>query len=266
MISSLQPSVLSRFCKNFGQNQSQSQVPLNPTYRFGSQPAILATDSGSTTGTELLNTDRFQRQAPTPIPHGFKRGGYCEDVRMVGNDLAGKVLEQLALKRAWLYRVDLSNANLKQALIQNSELSVVNLDNAQLHQSEWINTKMTPYVSLQNAQAPEAVFQNVDLSGADLSGINLRNARLKNVNFEGADLSDADLTGTELDQVNFNGANLSNAKLGVRSLKNTVLFPRTAEQTEQETVALRQQGYERHWNGREFQWRQGVPLDANQEE
>jgi hypothetical protein len=57
-----------------------------------------------------------------------------------------------------------------------------------------------------------------DLSGADLSGANLRGADLSGANLSGADLSGANLSGADL-----SGANLSRADLSGASLRGADL-------------------------------------------
>ena len=55
--------------------------------------------------------------------------------------------------------------------------------------------------------------EQADLSGADLSGANLRWADLRGANLRGADLRRADLRGADLSEANLRGADLSEANL-----------------------------------------------------
>ena len=55
--------------------------------------------------------------------------------------------------------------------------------------------------------------EQADLSGADLSGANLRWADLRGANLRGADLRGADLRGADLSEANLRGADLSEANL-----------------------------------------------------
>jgi hypothetical protein len=70
----------------------------------------------------------------------------------------------------------------------------------------------------QAAQAHRA-----DLSGANLSGADLRYADLSGANLSGADLRDADLSGADLRYADLSGANLSGADLRDANLKDADL-------------------------------------------
>ncbi len=78
-----------------------------------------------------------------------------------------------------------------------------------------------------NAWRKEHPSELVDLSGLDLtaaqlSGINLQGLDLSGIDFSWSTLTDADLSETILDYANFSGAYLDNAKLGEASLFQTI--------------------------------------------
>jgi len=79
-------------------------------------------------------------------------------------------------------------------------------------------TMITPSLAaIQNSKNAQGVdFQNVDLSEADLSGVNctgadFTNANLESTNFSGATLTNAIFVGASLDNANFSGATLDGA-------------------------------------------------------
>lgn len=59
----------------------------------------------------------------------------------------------------------------------------------------------------------EQPWPNMDLSGADLSGCDLRMAQLGRINLEGANFSNSDLTMANLTHSNLKGARFTKAKL-----------------------------------------------------
>ncbi len=66
--------------------------------------------------------------------------------------------------------------------------------------------------------APFADLRNCDLSGREMSGVNLYNADLNGANLSNANLSGANLGGTDLTGANLSGANLDNADLFTSTL------------------------------------------------
>jgi uncharacterized protein YjbI with pentapeptide repeats len=67
----------------------------------------------------------------------------------------------------------------------------------------------------------EKMGGKVDLSGCDLRGLDLRQARLKAADLRGAYLRDADLRGADLSEALLDGASFNHAKI------SGVLFPPT---------------------------------------
>ena len=68
-------------------------------------------------------------------------------------------------------------------------------------------------VDLRNAKLPGADLSGADLSGMDLFNVNLPDAYLNGVDFSGASLSAADLSGSDLRDADLSGADLSGANL-----------------------------------------------------
>jgi hypothetical protein len=64
-----------------------------------------------------------------------------------------------------------------------------------------------------------AVGERIDLSGANLSDANLRDADLSGANLRGANLSDANLSGADLSGANLSDANLRGANLSGADLR-----------------------------------------------
>ena len=69
----------------------------------------------------------------------------------------------------------------------------------------------------------QAPADPLDLSGADLSGCNLRKADLGRAKLQGANLRDADLTGANLGNADLRQADLTGARLADVSLHRTQL-------------------------------------------
>ena len=68
-------------------------------------------------------------------------------------------------------------------------------------------------IDLSNANLTGINLSNVDLTDADLTGVDLTNADLRCANLTGIDLTNADLNNADLTNANLNNANLSNANL-----------------------------------------------------
>ena len=76
--------------------------------------------------------------------------------------------------------------------------------------------KITTPTGILEGENIEAILKKYGLnclSGADLSGADLRGANLCDANLRGANLSDANLRGADLSDANLRGANLSDANL-----------------------------------------------------
>jgi len=152
-------------------------------------------------------------------------------------DLSGADLSDANLSGA-----DLSHANLGAADLSNADLSAATLDEADLRGVEGLaDTQLRSAGSVRNIDLRRGNLTDFDLSGVDMMGANLADARLFNANLShtgltgasldganlwGADLSYADLTGASIDDIYLADADLSYANLtAVAGLTNDVLKP-----------------------------------------
>ena len=104
----------------------------------------------------------------------------------------------------------------------SSNLSKRNFDNLDLTNAVFYKTNLS-YSSFKNTILDGAVFKGANLTGVDLSEIDLSGKDLTGTILTGADLSGKDLTGTilvyaDLTDVILTGANLSNAMLNGHDL------------------------------------------------
>ncbi len=147
-------------------------------------------------------------------------------------------------KRAFLYRADLSGADLWKANLSRADLSGANLSGARLYDADlsnanlyranlsgaWLHEANLSGAGLTLADLSDAKLGGIlvrekyraklggaryktgaDLSGAVLSGANLSGAVLSGANLSGADLSGANLSGAWLHEADLSGANPSGA-------------------------------------------------------
>ncbi|AOJ10362.1 pentapeptide repeat-containing protein [Burkholderia mayonis] len=79
--------------------------------------------------------------------------------------------------------------------------------------------------NLSGANLSDAYLSGANLSDANLSGANLSDANLSGANLSGANLSDAYLSGANLSGANLSGANLSDAYLSDANLSDVPKIP-----------------------------------------
>ena len=84
----------------------------------------------------------------------------------------------------------------------------------------WRDALAGERIEAPGADLTYALFEHVDMQGANLRGANLHNAVLTDVDLTGADLRDADLEDATLDRVNFTGADLRGAYLADSELRD----------------------------------------------
>jgi len=139
------------------------------------------------------------------------------------------MLDLTNLQQANLRRVDARGSDLTTSLLELADLT-----DLIINQRTWLPQKW--YLAWQLLNAPETVAQfnltGVDLRGAFLRGVQLKNRNLGGIALDNADLRGADLSGVNLrggtaTNANFTGANLDYAAM--RDLKmdgRTLLLPR----------------------------------------
>lgn len=133
------------------------------------------------------------------------------------------------LRDAFLHKADLTGANLSQADLTNAYFSHANLTKAYLGGASCCGTYLKDaelkYANLKTAKISTktmidskwySVWEVVNQGAAkkNLSGVDLSNANLQGVNFEEANLTNANLSNSILRQSNLDGANLTNTNLG----------------------------------------------------
>ena len=117
-------------------------------------------------------------------------------------NLAGIVLGNIDLSRAYLGEADLNGAHLNGADLEGADLNGAKLNGAHL-----FGTKLSG-ANLSNANLREAYLNGANLAQADLSKADLNGANLRGTYFKGADLNSVDLRGVKLFETNLDGAGL----------------------------------------------------------
>ena len=119
--------------------------------------------------------------------------------------------------RAYLVKIQLSNAELRYANLKGADLGYANLKDAELDYANLRGAYLW-YANLESAdlrsadlQDTEVIFAN--LKDAFLGSANLEGASLAFADLEDADLGSANLKDTELRKANFKGADLQKANL-----------------------------------------------------
>jgi len=137
-------------------------------------------------------------------------------------DLRGAFLEGANLGDANLLGTNLSGASLKDA-----NLLGANLRGADLHGADSSDPHPWTVANLRSADLSETEFlsfgSEANLSGADLSDLNLSDAYLSGADLSDANLSDANLSDAFLPDAFLREANLSNADLDDAGLKDANL-------------------------------------------
>jgi len=145
---------------------------------------------------------------------------FMPEANFAGANLKDANLYWVSLTKANLSDVNFSEANLNRAAlmganIQNAQLAGANLDNVWGYGVKGIPLSLPIDYKLIKGSllGPKIRIYNdsfVDLTGADLTGVNLSEAYLSGVDLRGADLEKANLTGAKLYAVDFTEAELSN--------------------------------------------------------
>lgn len=138
------------------------------------------------------------------------------EVDLRGHDLRGQDLRSAILCGADLKGQNFTNQDLTEVDFSRATIDDANFTNANLTRSSFSNASIKN-TRFTRANLREAVLNNVDLQGCDLSGLNLQgvdfsNSNLKGVNFSHSNLSSAILTGCKLGEINTSGWNIKNVK------------------------------------------------------
>jgi uncharacterized protein YjbI with pentapeptide repeats len=146
------------------------------------------------------------------------------NVNLSGANLKGAILRESILESA-----NLSGANLKGAILVRANLRKANLSDRVIFVSS-----NELYPSYKKVELSDANLSGVDFSYAKLDGVDLSKILLEEVfeseitlrgaSLNGANLHDLDLSGVNLSQAKLSGANLNKAKLIESELLHTVLI------------------------------------------
>jgi uncharacterized protein YjbI with pentapeptide repeats len=132
------------------------------------------------------------------------------DANLSGANLEDANLSGAFLKDANLSGANLSGTNLSGAWLEDAGLFRANLRDTDLHGAD--SSHPWSDANLRSAELSR-LGEEADLSGADLSDLNLRDANLWEADLSDADLRDANLSGAFLKDANLSGANLEKADL-----------------------------------------------------
>ncbi len=134
------------------------------------------------------------------------------------NKSEGLAREGTNLRLAYLDGADLRGANLSGANLSHANLSGTNLSKANLSEANLIEANLSGARLVEANLSGEAVLTRVNLSGAELMGVDLSDvvlwrAKLSDAKLDDANLSDAVLIEADLSGADLWGAKLSDAKL-----------------------------------------------------
>ncbi|MBP0020223.1 MAG: pentapeptide repeat-containing protein, partial [Cyanobacteria bacterium SBLK] len=132
--------------------------------------------------------------------------------------LSSAFLRSANLSNANLRSANLRSANLSNAHLSDADLSDAHLSDADLRRADLRGVKINEQTRLDPKwrliwEILNQPIANQDLSGTDLSDANLRRADLSGVDLSRANLSGVDLSHANLSRANFSGADLSDANL-----------------------------------------------------
>jgi len=139
---------------------------------------------------------------------------------LINANLAGADLRGVVLAGANLTGANLTGANLSGANLTGANLSGAIVTRANLLGASVSNVLSGRLVGVAVGLPSGFVIRNgyligtgVNLSGADLAGVDLSFLRLAGTNFKGANLRNANLSGSDLTNTNFRDANVAGARL-----------------------------------------------------
>jgi uncharacterized protein YjbI with pentapeptide repeats len=181
-------------------------------------------------------------------------------VSFVGADLSGANLADADLRwanftDANLTGADLSGADISGAVFTRANMVGVSLRNILLTEQKY--KRLSPfgelaaeiecfdYANMSGVDLSALDLSDVNFRGADLSGANLTSSTLLGTNFAGAQLVGATLTDTVSFEANFGGANLSGVIAERAKLENCNLYGAHVESANFEFAELRRADFTR---------------------
>ena len=143
----------------------------------------------------------------------------CAHHDLRGSDLSATLLRGADLRRTRLESADLSEASLERAILRHANLPNATLAGASAKLSNLTAADMT------SVNARQADFRQATLTQATLAQADLRQANLSGADLRGADLRGADLRGSDLRGADLRGADLSGARISGAVLESTTVDP-----------------------------------------
>jgi uncharacterized protein YjbI with pentapeptide repeats len=162
-----------------------------------------------------LNTDE--------VPRITFQEATLVNVELSDANLAASNFRGADLTKASLANVELTEANLREANLADADLSEVQLDHSNLVGAD-LKTANLQEVNMAEAVADSETSwpQGFDPSSASVYIVR-RHADLRKANLTGQDLSELDLTGTNFQRTHLEGADLTSAELAGADLRNATL-------------------------------------------
>ena len=167
-------------------------------------------------------------------------------------------LRGLEAPKAYLRKVELSDAHLANANLQEADLQGANLQDANLRDANLQRARL-PEANLQGADLQDAFlgtgylaafFQEANLQKANLQkanlqrtyldGVNLQEADLEGANLQEASLPGADLQGADLQGVNLQEGNLKYANLREANLQGAILLAANLQKADLQKANLQE--------------------------
>ena len=132
-------------------------------------------------------------------------------------DLSGADLSNMDLSDIDFRGANLTNANLSGSKLNDSDidtwtdLSGADLSNISAYGADFSSGNFSNVADLSGADFTGVNLRNTNFDGLDLTGVNFKSATLDNANFGNSNLSGADFGGTVVTNVNWFGANIDGA-------------------------------------------------------
>lgn len=196
------------------------QMPSNWTIRNGVLLGPTANLSGTTInqvnfgGLDLSSAD-FSEANLNGVDFSSSN---LSNANFRGANMTGVILNSANLINANLSDSTLTAVKLRNTSLDNANLSGVRskaLDSPSTLPSGWI-------IANGSLIGPSAIATNINLAGANLSGMNLAGIDLSNSNLSKANLRGVDLTGANLKNSNLNGSDITGANIDSTNLEGVV--------------------------------------------